>query len=78
MVSRAVQPAIHDVTHSSALRAWFDPPLIISLSAELYNTQSILWQVAAAGALLFQLPLYPSEAAPTCRHGQQGGAAGHP
>ena len=50
-VSRAVQPAIHDVTDSSALRSWFNSPLATSLSAELYKAQNIVRQFAQIGAL---------------------------
>ena len=50
-VSRAVQPAIHDVTDASALRSWFNPPLATSLSAELYKAQNVVRQFARVGAL---------------------------
>ena len=51
-VSRAVQPAIHDVTDASALRSWFNPPLATSLSAELYKAQNIVQQFAQVRCLL--------------------------
>ena len=57
-VSRAVQPAIHDVTDASALRSWFNPPLATSMSAELYKAQNIVRQFAQVGAL------YPERSIP--------------
>jgi len=50
-VSRAVQPAIHDVTDASAIRSWFNPPMTTSLSAELYKAQNIVRQFAQVGVL---------------------------
>ena len=50
-VSRAVQPAIHDVTDASAIRSWFNPPMTSSLSAELYKAQNIVRQFARVGTL---------------------------
>lgn len=50
-VSRAVRPAIHDVTDASALRSWFNPPLAASLSDELYKAQNIVAAFARVGAL---------------------------
>lgn len=57
-VSRAVQPAIHDVTDASALRSWFNPPLATSMSAELYKAQNIVRQFAQVGTL------YPERSIP--------------
>lgn len=57
-VSRAVRPAIHDVTDASVLRSWFNPPLAASLSDELYKAQNIVAAFARVGVL------YPERSIP--------------
>ena len=36
-ISRAVQPAVHDVTDVTCAQSWFNSPLTTSLTADIYK-----------------------------------------
>ena len=48
-ISQAVQPAIHDVTDSSAMRSWFNTPLSSSLEVDIYKATNIVRAFARVG-----------------------------
>ena len=48
-ITRAVQPAVHDVTDSSVLRAWLNVPMSSSLEADLFRATNIVRSFASVG-----------------------------
>ena len=48
-ISKAVQPAVHDVTDPSAMRSWFNAPLSGSLEGDIYKATNIVRAFARTG-----------------------------
>ena len=48
-ISKAVQPAVHDVTDASAMRSWFNVPLSSSLESDIYKATNIVRMFARVG-----------------------------
>lgn len=48
-ISQAVQPAIYDVTDSSAMRSWFNSPMSSSLESDIYKATNIVRTFARIG-----------------------------
>ena len=49
-ISKAVQPAVHDVTDASAMRSWFNVPLSSSLESDIYKATNIVRMFARVGS----------------------------
>ena len=50
-ITRAVQPAVHDVTDGSVVRAWLNVPLSSSLDSDLFKATNIVRSFASIGQL---------------------------
>ncbi|KAK9805137.1 hypothetical protein WJX72_001461 [[Myrmecia] bisecta] len=50
-ISKAVRPAVHDLTDASVMRSWINNPLSASLETDIYQATNIVRGFAQVGAL---------------------------
>ena len=48
-ISKAVQPAVHDVTDNTCAASWFNSPATASLGADIYKATNIVRAFRAVG-----------------------------
>ena len=48
-ISKAVQPAVHDVTDNTCVQSWFNSPMTAVLGADIYKATNIVRAFRAVG-----------------------------